>query len=84
MRTTVLTKHAEISCTRQSDAGNIRLVPPLSAGAIQICFNSQQSGTFWSYVNSELSVTAAQVSCRQPGFLNARESILLYTEYIEV
>ncbi|XP_064397403.1 neurotrypsin-like isoform X3 [Halichondria panicea] len=60
------------SCTSPNDSGNIRLVPLLSAGAIQICFNSQESGIFWSYVNSELSETAAQVSCKQLGFLNAR------------
>ncbi len=72
-------EHAGRSCTSQNDAGNIRLIPLLSAGAIQICFNSQESGIFWSYVNSELSETAAQVSCKQLGFLNTRELILLYS-----
>ena len=72
--------HAGRSCTSPNDSGNIRLVPLLSAGAIQICFNSQESGIFWSYVNSELSETAAQVSCKQLGFLNARELILLYMQ----
>ena len=70
-------KHAGRSCTSTNDVGNIRLVPSPSAGAIQICFHSKQNYVFWSYVNSEWSETAAQVSCRQLGFMNARESIII-------